>query len=70
MAEITINQDWEKLKIKIKRKYRDLTDDVLNFQPGNEEQLILSLMQAIRKDRKYVVFMLRKMLHNNENNRL
>ena len=70
MAEITLNQDWEKIKIKIKRKYRDLSDEVLKFQPGNEEQLILSLMQAIRKDRKYVEFMLRKMTHNIENNRL
>lgn len=70
MAEITIQGNWEQIKMKIKRKYRDLTDDVLNFQPGKEEQLIANIMKAISKDRAYVVFMLKKMTHNSENNRL
>lgn len=70
MAELTIQGNWDQIKMKIKRKYRDLSDEVLNFQPGNEEQLIQNLMQAIRKDRKYVEFMLRKMTYNSESNRL
>jgi len=69
MAELTIQGNWDQIKMKIKRKYRDLSDEVLNFQPGNEEQLIQNLMQAIRKDRKYVEFMLRKMQHHSDSNR-
>lgn len=70
MAEIQINSEWEKVKIKIKRKYRDLTEDDLSFTTGQEEELITRLMNAISKDRKYVVFMLKKMLLNMDNNRL
>ncbi len=70
MSEIQLNNAWDKVKIKIKRKYRDLSDEDLNFAPGQEEELINRLMSAIRKDRTYVVFMLKKMLLNNESNRL
>ncbi len=70
MAEIQINNDWDKLKIKIKRKYRSLTDEELAYTPGKEEELINKLMSAINKDRNYVVFMIKKMLLNKENNRL
>lgn len=70
MAEIQINNSWDKVRVKIKRKYRDLSDADLNFVPGQEEELINRLMTAIRKDRSYVVFMLKKMLLNYDNNRL
>jgi len=70
MAEIQINTEWDKLKIKIKRKYRELTEEELAFKPGQEEELIARLMKAINKDRTYVVFMLKKMLLNMDNNRL
>lgn len=70
MAEIQINTEWDKIKVKVKRKYRELTDEDLAFTPGKEEELITRLMNAISKDRTYVVFMLKKMLLNMENNRL
>jgi hypothetical protein len=70
MAELEINKSWDKLKIKVKRKYRDLTEEDLSYTPGQEEELINKLMKAIRKDRTYVVFMLKKMLLNMDNNRL
>jgi hypothetical protein len=70
MAEIEINKSWDKLKIKVKRKYRDLSDEDLAYTAGQEEDLINRLMKAIHKDRTYVVFMLKKMLLNMENNRL
>lgn len=69
MAEITIN-DWDKTKTKIKRKYKDLTDEDLQFTPGKEDVLIDHLMKAIGQDRKYVVFMLKKIQLNNDTNRL
>lgn len=70
MAEIEINKSWDKLKIKVKRKYRELSDEDLAYTPGQDEELISRLMKAIRKDRTYVVFMLKKMLLNMDNNRL
>jgi len=70
MAEIEINKSWDKLKIKVKRKYRDLSEEDLAYTAGQEEDLIKRLMIAIQKDRTYVVFMLKKMLLNMDNNRL
>lgn len=70
MAEIQINNDWDKLKIKIQRKYKTLSDNDLVYSPGKEEELITRLMAAIHKDRNYVVFMIKKMLLNKDNNRL
>lgn len=71
MAEISINkQDWDLLKIKLKRKYRDLSDEDLAFEPGQEEQLITRLMERLKRNREYVVFTLKKSLVNLDNNRL
>jgi len=65
MAEITIsNKDWERVKIKIKRKYNRLTDEQLKYTAGQEDELITRLMSLINRDRKYVVFTLRKALIN------
>jgi len=70
MTNIKINAEWEMIKVKVKRKYRDLTDADLAFTPGQEEELVTRLMKAIQKDRTYVEFMLKKMLLNMDTNRL
>ena len=71
MAEITIsNKDWERVKIKVQRKYNRLTDEQLQYTEGNEENLIERIMQLVNRDREYVVFTLRKALVNIDNNRL
>lgn len=71
MGEITISkQDWEKLKIKVQRKYRDLSENDLAFEPGQEEQLIERLMERVKRNREYIVFTLKKGLVNIDNNRL
>ena len=71
MAEITIsNKDWEKIKIKVQRKYNHLTDQELLYTEGQEESLITRLMDLVKRDRKYVVFTLQKALVNIDNNRL
>ncbi|MCF8284294.1 MAG: hypothetical protein K9I48_04895 [Sphingobacteriales bacterium] len=70
MTSIKINAEWEMIKVKVKRKYRDLTDADLAFIPGQEEELVTRLMKAIQKDRTYVEFMLKKMLLNMDTNRL
>lgn len=71
MAEITIsNKDWERVKIKVQRKYNRLTDEQLQYTEGNEEDLICRLMKLVNRDREYVVFTLKKALVNIDNNRL
>ena len=71
MAEISINkEDWDLLKIKLKRKYRDLSDEDLSFEPGQEEELITRLMERLKRNREYVVFTIRKSMVNLDNNRL
>jgi hypothetical protein len=71
MAEISIsNKDWDRLKLKVKRKYNHLTDDDLVYEAGQEEELISRLMDRLKRNREYVVFTLRKGLVNIETNRL
>ena len=71
MAEISIsNKEWERIKIKVQRKYNHLTDDQLKYTEGQEEELISKLMEMVKRDRKYVVFTLRKAQINIDNNRL
>lgn len=71
MAEITIsNQHWDRLKIKLQRKYNHLADDDLIFEAGQEEKLITHLQERLHRKREYIVFTLKKGLLNIKNNRL
>lgn len=71
MAEISIsNKDWERVKIKIQRKYNHLTDEQLKYTEGQEESLISRLMELVKRDREYIIFTLKRALVNIDNNRL
>ena len=71
MAEISIsNKDWDRLKIKLQRKYIHLSEEDLAFEAGQEEKLINHLQELLRRKREYVVFTLKKGLLNIDNNRL
>ncbi|MCC8409685.1 hypothetical protein LJ707_12160 [Mucilaginibacter sp. UR6-1] len=71
MAEISIsNQDWNRVKIKLQRKYNHLTDAQLQYTEGQEDNLITRIMDLVNRDRNYVVFTLKKALVNIDNNRL
>jgi hypothetical protein len=71
MAEISIsNKDWARVKIKLQRKYNHLTDEELQYNEGQEDSLINHIMELVNRDRKYVVFTLKKALANMDNNRL
>ena len=71
MAEISIsNKDWARVKIKLQRKYNHLTDAELQYNEGQEDSLISKIMEMVNRDRKYVVFTLKKALANMDNNRL
>ena len=71
MAEISIsNSEWDRLKLKIKRKYTNLSDEDLSYEQGQEEELITRLMARLRRKREYVVFTLKKGMEFLETNRL
>ncbi|MBE9585282.1 hypothetical protein IM792_12550 [Mucilaginibacter sp. JRF] len=71
MAEISISdQDWNRVKIKLQRKYNHLTDAQLQYTQGQEDSLITRIMDLVNRDRNYVVFTLKKALVNIDNNRL
>lgn len=71
MAEISIsNKDWQRVKIKLQRKYNRLTDEQLQYTEGQEDDLINRVMELVKRDRAYVVFTLKKALVNIDNNRL
>ena len=71
MANFTLTPELaEKVKIKVLRKYRDLTNADLSFTPGQEEQLVEQLMLLIKRDRKYVEFTINKALADPDGNRL
>lgn len=71
MAEISIsNKDWERVKFKLQRKYNHLTDAQLQYTEGQEDSLISKIMELVNRDRRYVVFTLKKALVNIDNNRL
>lgn len=68
MAAFTFTpENSEKVKIKFLRKYRDLAVLDLNFSPGNEEALVLQLMDLVKRDRKYIEFTLQKAIADNGN---
>ena len=71
MAEISIsNKEWERIKIKVQRKYNSLTDEQLQYTEGQEDGLITRMMELVKRDRNYIVFTLKKALANIDNNRL
>ena len=71
MAELSIsNKDWERVKIKLQRKYNHLTDEQLIYSEGQEDALITNIMRLVNRKREYVVFTLKKALVNIDNNRL
>ena len=71
MAEISIsNSDWDRLKLKVKRKYNNLSEEDLAYQQGQEEELITRLMSRLKRDREYIVFTLKKCMLHPDTNRL
>lgn len=71
MAEIKIsNLEWERLKLKVQRKYIHLSDEDLAYQQGQEEELIIRLMARLNRKREYIIFTLKKGLLHLDTNRL
>lgn len=61
-------EDWEVLKVKLTRKYNHLTDEDLDYTPGEEDALVVRLAKRLRRDKEYVTFTLAKQLSDLESN--
>ncbi|UKT63394.1 hypothetical protein [Pedobacter mucosus] len=59
-----------KVKTKFLRKYRELTNEPLDFSAGNEEKLVEDLMRLVKRDRNYIEFTIQKALADTKGNRL
>jgi hypothetical protein len=71
MAEISISaKEWERLKLKVQRKYNHLSDEDLVYESGQEEELITRLMERLKRNREYIVFTLKKGMEFLDTNRL
>ena len=71
MASFTLTPEtWQKVKIKFLRKYRDLAQLDLSFNPGQEDELVQQLMALVKRDREYIEFTIRKALADPDGNRL
>lgn len=71
MANFTLTPETaEKVKIKFLRKYREMVHEDISFAPGKEEELVNTLMQLTKRDRKYVEFTINKALADPDGNRL
>ena len=71
MAEISISTtEWERLKLKVQRKYNHLSDEDLVYESGQEEELITRLMERLKRNREYIVFTLKKGMEFLDTNRL
>lgn len=71
MKDLTITaEQWDKLKIKLLRKYNHLSAEDLAFDPGKEAELVQRLSQRLRRTQEYVVFTLKKGMYDLDSNRL
>ncbi|WP_118193464.1 hypothetical protein [Albibacterium indicum] len=71
MKDLNITaEQWDKLKLKLLRKYNHLSAADLAFQPGDEAELVQRLAERLRRNQEYVVFTLKKGLFDLDSNRL
>lgn len=71
MANFTLTaENWEKVKTKFLRKYRELAAVEISFTPGKEDELVAQLMKLVHRDKRYIEFTIQKALADAKGNRL
>ncbi len=63
-------KDWPVLRLKLKRKYNTLTEEDLQFQDGQEDELLKRLAVRLNRNIDYVIFTLSKEMVDLDSNRL
>jgi uncharacterized protein YjbJ (UPF0337 family) len=52
MNKLSFKGNWNEIKGKLKQKYAKLTDDVLTFAEGKEDELLGRLQQRLGKSKE------------------
>ena len=60
-----LQSSWEDVKEKMKENDHRLTDDDLEYKPGNEEELIDRLEKIMGKSREQVIAYIESLSSNN-----
>ena len=60
-----LKSSWEDVKEKMKENDHTLTDDDLEYKPGNEEELINRLEKIMGKSREQVIAYIESISSNN-----
>lgn len=55
MDKLEIKGSWNKLKGKLKQEYAELTDDDLQYEQGQEDQLLGHLQEKLGKTRDEII---------------
>ena len=55
MDKLEIKGNWNKIKVKLKEEYGELTDNDLKYTEGKEDQLIGNLQEKLGKSRDEVI---------------
>lgn len=64
------DEKWPVVKLKLLRKYRDLSEADLAYQEGQEEELVNRLAKRLNRNREYVIFTISKGLSDLKSNQL
>lgn len=64
------DEQWPGVKLKLLRKYRDLSEADLAYQEGQEEELVNRLAKRLNRNREYVIFTISKGLSDLKSNQL
>ncbi|HIX54607.1 MAG TPA: hypothetical protein VK076_06640 [Candidatus Sphingobacterium stercoripullorum] len=64
------DEQWPVVKLKLLRKYRDLSEADLAYQEGQEEELVNRLAKRLNRNREYVIFTISKGLSDLKSNQL
>jgi uncharacterized protein YjbJ (UPF0337 family) len=52
--ELKLQKPWERVKETLKEINVDLTDDDLDYQPGQEEELVERLQKKMKKNKEEI----------------
>ena len=64
------DEQWPVVKLKLLRKYRDLSEADLAYQEGQEEELVNRLARRLNRNREYAIFTISKGLSDLKSNQL
>ncbi|HUQ67831.1 MAG TPA: hypothetical protein VM101_16830 [Flavitalea sp.] len=66
MEKLNLRSPWHEVKERLKENDINLTDDDLEYEPGNEEQLLERLAGKMNKSRDQIKDYIESVSHNRD----